>query len=75
MWLGSKNPLERNREEKLIRTRDLKLKRDLDASQAMKDHQAARQEALAKTARLRAERLAREANEIPAKKTPRTKKM
>ena len=52
----------------------MKLKRDRDGSQAMKEHQAARQETLAKTARLRAERLARDAIAPPAKSSPPARK-
>ncbi len=47
----------------------VKLRRAQEASQAMKDHDAERQAVRAKTERLRAERLAREAaNPVPAKK-------
>jgi len=56
--LGLKMP-ERNRESVLGRVAELKRLRDRDASQAMKDHEAKRLEGLIKTARLRAERLAR----------------
>ncbi|MBU2533438.1 MAG: hypothetical protein KKB37_11905 [Alphaproteobacteria bacterium] len=56
--LGLKMP-ERNRESVLGRVAELKRLRDRDASQAMKEHEAKRLEVLAKTARLRAERLAR----------------
>ena len=84
MWTYSKNPVlqgatdlkrpERTREETLAKAAELKLKRDRDASQAMKDHLAVKQETLAKTARLRAERMARDANERGAKKVPAAKK-
>lgn len=46
----------------------VKLRRAQEASQAMKDYEAARLAVRAKTERLRAERLAREAEEPPAKK-------
>lgn len=47
----------------------LKLRKAQEASQAMKEHEAERQAVRAKTERLRAERLAREAaNPPPAKK-------
>jgi hypothetical protein len=78
MWSYSKNPVlhgatdqkkpERNREDVLARAAELKQKRDRDASQAMKDHETARQETLAKTARLRATRLALAAAATPPKK-------
>ena len=84
MWSYSKNPVvpgatdrkkpERNREETLARAAELKRKRDRDASQAMKDYEAAKLETLAKTARLRAERLAREAEQASAQKPPAAKK-
>ncbi|MBS0252822.1 MAG: hypothetical protein JSR78_17335 [Proteobacteria bacterium] len=46
-----------------------KLRKAQEASQAMKEHEAERQAVRAKTERLRAERLAREAaNPPPAKK-------
>lgn len=46
-----------------------KLRRAQEASQAMKDHEAERLAVRAKTERLRAERLAREAaNPLPTKK-------
>ena len=66
---------ERNREETLAKAAEDKRKRDLDASQAMKDHAAARQEVLVKTAKLRAERLAREADSSPAKKLVRARNL
>jgi uncharacterized protein YlxW (UPF0749 family) len=78
MWSYSKNPVlqgvtdqkrvERSREDVLARAAALKLRRDRDASQAMKDHETSRVETLAKTARLRAARLARAADEVPSKK-------
>jgi len=46
----------------------VKLRRAQEASQAMKDYEAARLAIRAKTERLRAERLAREAADPPAKK-------
>ena len=53
---------------------EAKRRRDRDASQAMKDHEANRLAILAKTARLRAERLARIAEATPTpKKTKRRK--
>jgi hypothetical protein len=80
MWSYSKNPVlqgaidqkkpERSREDVLARAAELKLKRGRDASQAMKDHEMARQETLAKTARLRAARLALSAAAASSKKTP-----
>jgi hypothetical protein len=48
----------------------LKLERKRDATQAMQDHEAAKLETLAKTARLRAERLARDAKAACAAKRP-----
>jgi hypothetical protein len=47
----------------------LVLRRAQEASQAMKDHDAERLATRAKTDRLRAERLAREALDPPKKKT------
>ena len=71
--LGLKMP-ERDRKAVLGRVAELKRARDRDASQAMKDHEASRLEVLAKTARLRAERLARiPTNPAPPKKTVRSK--
>lgn len=52
----------------------LKHERNRDAAQAMKEHEAAKQETLAKTARLRAERLARDAKAASAIKLPAAKK-
>lgn len=72
-WTPGQAKPERNRAEILTTAAELKLKRDRDASQAMKEHEAARQAALAKTARLRAERLARLAKAIPPKKANRSK--
>ena len=84
MFTYSKNPVlpgamdlkksERNRAETLTKAAELKLKREYDASRAMKDIASARQETLAKTARLRAERLARESNLIPVRKPRIAKK-
>jgi hypothetical protein len=48
----------------------LKLERKRDATQAMQDHEAARLVTLAKTARLRSERLARDAEAACAPKRP-----
>lgn len=48
----------------------LKLERKRDATQAMQDHAAAKLETLAKTARLRAERLARDAKAAGAGNLP-----
>ena len=62
---------EPSREASLAKVAALKLKRDQDASQAMKDHETARQETLTKTARLKAARLARAANEAPSQKAKR----
>jgi len=53
---------------------EIKLRRAQEASQAMKDYEAERSAVRAKTERLRAERLAREAANPPApakKKTPK----
>lgn len=78
MWSYSKNPIlngaidqklpERDRNVVLATAAALKLKRDRDASQAMKELDAARLATLAKTARLKAERLAREIEALAAKK-------
>jgi hypothetical protein len=78
MWSYSKNPVlqgatdqkktERNREVTLAKAAEAKLLRDRDASQAMKEHKAERLATLAKTARLRAARLALTAdNAVPKK--------
>jgi hypothetical protein len=64
---------ERNREDVLARAAALKLKRERNASQAMKDHELAKQETLAKTARLRAGRLTIAVDDAPWKKSPRSK--
>lgn len=71
MWSYSKNPVlhgatdqkkpERRREDVLAKAAEIRLQRDRDASQALKEYAAAKLETLAKTARLRSERLAREA--------------
>jgi hypothetical protein len=61
------------REESLSKITALKLKRDHDASQAMKDHESAKQNTLAKTARLKAERLARAADETLSKTSKQSK--
>ena len=67
---------ERNRQAVLSRVAELKRARERDASQAMKELEAARVATLAKTARLRAERLARAAEERPSplKKIAKRKK-
>jgi hypothetical protein len=52
----------------------LKLERSRSASEAMKEHEAARQATLAKTARLRAERLARESKAAAEAKPPAASK-
>jgi hypothetical protein len=67
------------RKETQSKAAELKLKRERDGSKALKEYEAARLETLAKTARLRAERLAREASvtsqeKLPAAKKPATKK-
>lgn len=49
----------------------LKLRKAQEASQAMKEHEAERQAVRAKTERLRAERLAREAANPPSAKKKR----
>lgn len=49
----------------------VKLRKAQEASQAMKEHEAERQAVRAKTERLRAERLAREAANPPATKKKR----
>ncbi len=64
---------ERNREAVLGRVAELKRLRDQDASQAMKEHEANRLEILAKTARLRADRLTR-VSDVPAPSTSRQRK-
>lgn len=72
--LGLKMP-ERDREAVLGRVAELKRLRDRDASQAMKDLEANRLEVLAKTARLRAERMARIPKDpLPPQKSLRPKK-
>ncbi len=48
----------------------LKFERKRDATQALQDHEAAKLERIAKTARLRAERLARDAKSASAAKQP-----
>ena len=57
----------------MARAAELELQRDCDASQAMKDHEISKLETLAKTARLRAARLAQSDGKIPAPKTTRSK--
>ena len=59
---------DQTREQTSAKAAELRLKRNRDASQAMKDYEAAKLETLAKTARLRAERLARTANNLPSGK-------
>jgi hypothetical protein len=83
MWTYSKNPVlqgatdqtkpARTRESVLANAAELKIQRERDASQAMKEYHAERAATLAKTARLRAERLARAAEEPAAKKPKRSK--
>jgi hypothetical protein len=53
------NPPERNREAVLARAAELKRSRDRDATQVMKEYETKRLATLAKTAQLRASRLAR----------------
>jgi hypothetical protein len=60
---------ERSREVVLAKAAELKVQRDRDASQAMKDLEIAKLETLAKTARLRAARLAQSDGKVMAKKT------
>ena len=67
-------PPERTPLRNAISATALKLERSRDAAQAMKDHEIAKQEALAKTARLRAERLARDAKAASEAKLPVAKK-
>jgi hypothetical protein len=79
MWSYSKNPVvpgvydqkkpERSRAETLAKAAGLKLKRERDASQAMKDLADEKKVTLAKTARLRAARLALAASPLDEKKT------
>jgi hypothetical protein len=59
---------ERNKEDVLANAGAQKLRRDRDASQAMKDREIAKVETLAKTARLRAARLALAASAAPSKR-------
>lgn len=83
MWSYTKNPVlpgatdkkvpERNREAVLAKAAELKLQRERDASQAMKEHHAEKLATLAKTARLRAARLALAADAAPPKKPKRSK--
>lgn len=84
MWTYSKNAVlqgsvdkhkpERRREDVLAKAAELKLQRERDASQAMQDIEAQRQATRAKTARLRAERLALTAAEIAPKKVAKRAK-
>ena len=72
---GGPTKPERTREAVLENVAEAKHRRDRDASQAMKDHEANRLAILAKTARLRTERLARIAEATPPpNKTKRRKK-
>jgi hypothetical protein len=71
--LAQKMP-ERDRAAVLGRVAEQKRLRDLEASQVMKEHEAKRTATLAKTARLRAERLARLAETPPPQKTKSRKK-
>jgi len=65
---------ERNRVAVLANAAELKRARDREASQTMKELEAERVATLAKTARLRADRLARSAEATPPPKTkPRNK--
>ena len=59
---------ERDREAARAMAAQSKLLRERDAAQARKDHEEMRLATLAKTARLRAERLAREAEDLESKK-------
>jgi hypothetical protein len=69
--IGPHEP-ERNREGELSKKAELKRLRDLDASQAMKEHEESRLAVLAKTARLRAERLARTSDVPPPRSVRRS---
>jgi hypothetical protein len=64
---------EASREESLSKMTALKLKRDHDASQAMRDRESARKDILAKTARLKVARLARAADEAMSKASKQSK--
>ncbi len=66
--------VERDREEELSKAAQSKLYRERQAAQALKDNEENRLATLAKTARLRAERLAREAEE-PQINKPRKRGM
>lgn len=73
MWTYSKNPIlegaidqkkpERNREAVLAKAAEMKRERARDASRAMQEIEAKKAATLAKTKRLRAERLARMSEE------------
>ena len=65
--IDAKKP-ERDREEAFSKAAQSKLYRERHAAQALKDHAENRLATLAKTARLRAERLAREAEDPQLKK-------
>ena len=65
--IDAKKP-ERDREEAFSKAAQSKLYRERHAAQALKDHEENRLATLAKTARLRAERLAREAEDPQLKK-------
>lgn len=67
------NEPERNREAELSKRAELKRLRDLDASQAMKEHEENRLAILAKTARLRADRLARISDVTPPRPVRRSR--
>ena len=69
---GLKQP-SRDRDAVLGRVAEARRLRDRDASRAMKEHNANRLEVLAKTARLRADRLARLADVTPRPKSIRRK--
>lgn len=81
MWPYSKNPVlhwafdkkkpEHVRLEVLAKAAALKRKRDSDASHVMKEIMEEKRETLAKTARLKAARLALPVKAIPPKKTTR----
>lgn len=67
------SPSERKPQRDAMSAATLKRERSRDAMQAMKENEAARQATRAKTARVRAERLAREAEAASAPK-PLTRK-
>jgi hypothetical protein len=77
MWQYPKSPLhqaaidamkaERDREANHAMAAEMKLRREREATQDLKDHEAGRLATLAKTARLRAARLALAADAQPKK--------